>query len=85
MKAKIKRYIIIGLGWFFIILGIAGLFLPVVQGVLFLLLGLYLLSLEYHWARKILSVLTRRFPYLQKVLEQVKNKQKEWFRRLFGT
>jgi len=32
-------------GWFCIFLGILGLFLPILQGILFLLIGLFILSL----------------------------------------
>jgi uncharacterized membrane protein YbaN (DUF454 family) len=36
MKAQIKRVAMLVVGWAFILLGIAGLFLPVLQGILFL-------------------------------------------------
>jgi uncharacterized membrane protein YbaN (DUF454 family) len=49
-------------GWAFIALGIAGLFLPVLQGVAFLLVGLTILSLEHHWARRWVQRLLERFP-----------------------
>lgn len=32
-------------GWFCIFLGVLGLFLPILQGILFLLIGLFILSL----------------------------------------
>ena len=41
-----KRVFIYILGWGFILLGIVGLFLPVLQGILFLLIGLLILSKE---------------------------------------
>lgn len=62
MRAIIKRWTLIGIGWFFILLGIAGLFLPVLQGILFLLIGLLILSSEYVWAHRVLSHLRQRFP-----------------------
>ena len=46
-----KRWLLIGLGWFFIVLGIAGLVLPFLQGILFLVVGLILLSRELEWVR----------------------------------
>jgi len=49
-------------GWMFLVLGAAGLILPVLPGVLFLVSGLSLLSLEYEWARRLVSRLLRRFP-----------------------
>jgi len=41
---KLSRQIEILLGVIFLIAGIAGLFLPVLQGILFILIGLALLS-----------------------------------------
>ena len=48
-----KRILLLIVGWAFILLGIIGLFLPVLQGVLFLLIGLMILSGEYVWASSI--------------------------------
>ena len=62
MNSGAKRLGILVLGWIFILLGIAGLFLPVLQGILFLLIGLILLSTEYVWAHKLLTRLKTRFP-----------------------
>ena len=52
MVRHIKRIAIQILGWLFVLLGIAGLVLPVLQGILFLMIGFYLLSREYHWAQR---------------------------------
>ncbi len=62
MKPRIKRIAVLLLGWVFIVLGIAGLFLPVLQGILFLLIGLIILSTEYVWAHKLLTKAKARFP-----------------------
>ncbi len=64
INPQFKRIALIILGWIFIALGIVGLFLPVLQGILFLLVGLVLLSAEYHWARKLLEKVRTRFPGL---------------------
>ena len=58
----LKRVAMIVLGWMFLVLGTAGLFLPVLPGILFLLIGLSILSVEYEWARRWVSALRRRFP-----------------------
>jgi uncharacterized membrane protein YbaN (DUF454 family) len=58
----LKRVLILVAGWAFILLGIVGLFLPILQGVLFLLIGLLLLSSEYVWAHHLLGKLRARFP-----------------------
>lgn len=64
MRKHLKEMSVIILGWFFIVLGIAGLFLPILQGVLFLLIGLFLLSKKSLWARTILNKLRERYPLL---------------------
>lgn len=56
------RWIRLITGWTLLVLGVAGLFLPFLQGILFIASGLALLSAEYHWARRILA----RFAELRK-------------------
>lgn len=38
-------------GWIFLVLGVAGLMLPVLPGVPLLIAGLVMLSADYRWAR----------------------------------
>jgi hypothetical protein len=45
-----KRWVKVGIGWSLLLVGIAGLFLPVIQGLLCIAGGLTLLSSEYRWA-----------------------------------
>lgn len=40
------------LGWGLIVLGIVGLFLPLLQGIVFIVAGLALLSRDSPWARR---------------------------------
>ncbi|HJQ68502.1 MAG TPA: PGPGW domain-containing protein [Blastocatellia bacterium] len=82
MNARIKRLVIWCLGWLFIFLGILGLFLPVLQGILFLLIGLYLLSSTSPWAERLLNRLRERFPKISKTFEEAKDKVAGW--QLFG-
>jgi len=58
----LKRYLVLILGWAFVFLGILGLFLPILQGILFLLIGFILLSRESEWARRQLEKLKTRYP-----------------------
>jgi uncharacterized membrane protein YbaN (DUF454 family) len=51
-------------GWVLVVLGAAGLILPVMPGAPLLIAGLVLLSTEHRWARKCLrrvKVWTRKF------------------------
>jgi len=56
-----KAGFVIG-GWLVIGLGIAGLALPFVPGLIFILLGLVILSSHHAWAHRLLVVLRRKFP-----------------------
>jgi len=49
-------------GWLVIGLGVAGLALPIVPGLAFILLGLVILSSRYVWAQRVLAWLRRKFP-----------------------
>jgi len=69
-----KRVAILATGWLFIALGIAGLFLPFLQGILFLLIGLVILSTEYSWARRILGKVRTRFPKLDNLIKAAHEK-----------
>lgn len=62
MQTKAKKIALLFLGWAFILLGVIGLFLPILQGVLFLLIGLLILSSEYVWAHRLLLKIRNRFP-----------------------
>lgn len=85
MKEIVRHYLILVAGWVFLILGIAGLFLPFLQGILFILIGLSLLSHEYHWAREILIRLKRRYPKIHKKFKEVKEKSVGRFRKINGS
>jgi uncharacterized membrane protein YbaN (DUF454 family) len=60
MKQRIWRAGKIGVGVALLILGVAGLFLPFLQGVLFLVMGLTLLSTESPRAKVWLEYLQER-------------------------
>ena len=55
-----------------LVLGVAGLFLPILQGVLFLFLGLALLATESRRARGVVVALKRRYPGPWKHAEELK-------------
>jgi hypothetical protein len=60
-----RNWLVFGLGWIFLGLGLTGLFLPGLQGVLLLAVGLVLLSREAAWARRLREWLFARFPALR--------------------
>jgi hypothetical protein len=54
MKWGIKQKLMIALGWFFVILGIIGAFLPVMPTTIFLIIALALFSKSSHRFHKML-------------------------------
>jgi uncharacterized membrane protein YbaN (DUF454 family) len=64
-----KRLALIAAGWVLLLLGAVGLFLPILPGILLLIVGLSILSVEYEWARLSMISLRRRFPATDKKLQ----------------
>ena len=74
-----KNAVIAVLGYAFIVVGAIGIFLPFLQGLLFIFIGLYLLSIG---SPKVHAYLVRmyragkeRFPKIAKLLEK---REKKW-------
>jgi uncharacterized membrane protein YbaN (DUF454 family) len=82
MTRVLKKALVLVVGWAFILLGIVGLFLPVLQGILFLTIGLIILSSEYVWAHHLLAKVRARFPRLAEVADRAKEKVKHWQQRI---
>lgn len=82
-RARWKRLLILIVGWFFVVLGFIGLFLPILQGFLFLGIGLYLLSLESVWARRKLDWLRRRYPNAAGAFEMARIRAARYARRIW--
>jgi uncharacterized membrane protein YbaN (DUF454 family) len=78
VKRQLKRIAVLTIGWAFILLGIVGLFLPILQGILFILIGLLILSTEYVWAHNLLEKLKRRFPRIAAKMNRAKEKAARW-------
>jgi uncharacterized membrane protein YbaN (DUF454 family) len=81
MKPGIKRVAVLLVGWSFLLLGIVGLFLPVLQGILFLFIGLVILSAEYVWAHRLIVKLRQRFPKVSRTADEAAAKAAAWLRR----
>lgn len=61
-RKRLKRLVLLTLGWALVALGVVGLFLPILQGILFILAGLSILSHESETAHRWLERLRARFP-----------------------
>ena len=88
---RAKNWFKLILGWIFLVLGVAGLVLPFLQGILFIAIGLWLLSSESEWARRKRDWLLNRFPQLRPRLERMEAHVDErgarlgaWWRRLWS-
>lgn len=81
MTSQLKRIGVISAGWAFVALGIVGLFLPFLQGILFLLIGLAILSTEYVWAHHLLRKLKDRFPSIAAQMDRAKERAERVIKR----
>jgi len=79
MMALAKKTAILLIGWSFIALGIVGLFLPILQGILFLLIGLLILSKESKMARDLLHRLQKRYPAQYQKMHEFNERVKKRF------
>lgn len=61
-------------GWGSIVLGVAGLFLPILQGWLFIALGALLLSPDVPFFARLLAKIERRFPRLKPAIHRVRTR-----------
>jgi uncharacterized protein len=77
----VKRIGVLILGWFFVGLGIIGLFLPILQGILFIMIGLAFLSSRSAAIRRLHDYLERRYPDHYQRIETLKSKVSGWFQR----
>ena len=77
-----KRLIRLGVGWTFIVLGVAGLFLPFLQGILFIAIGLALIAPESEWAQDKLDWLRDRFPQIASGFDRAQERAESMMSRL---
>jgi uncharacterized protein len=77
---RFKEIGILIAGWIFLVLGILGLFLPILQGVLFILIGLAILSSRSKMIQRLLKGLEERFPQHHAKVEKWKERVTNWFK-----
>jgi uncharacterized membrane protein YbaN (DUF454 family) len=80
-REKVKSIGVLILGWFFVGLGIVGLFLPFLQGVLFIMIGLGILSSRSATIKRLLDGLEKRYPDQYQRMETLKGKVSGWFKK----
>lgn len=70
----VKKTIIFGIGWAFILLGIVSIVIPVLPNVLFILLGLLFLSATSPWAQRLVQKALRNHPEWHDKIMAIKGK-----------
>ena len=78
---KLKTIGILVIGWFFVGLGILGLFLPILQGILFIMIGLAILSSRSEMVKRWLKHLEEHHPHYHKRMEKWRERIRNWFKK----
>lgn len=76
------RLAMLGLGYGFLALGVVGLFLPILQGGLFIAVGLLILSRHASWAERMLTRLKSRYPAFAKTVVAAEEFAQRWMDRI---
>jgi uncharacterized protein len=74
LRIKIKRLIRISVGCLLLLLGLAGLVLPVLQGWLFLAMGVIVLSRDVALFKRMEHRITDRFPRAKRLVNRMRAK-----------
>lgn len=75
------RVVVLVVGWLLVLIGIVGLFLPVLQGGLSLALGFALLSVASQTVHLWLRGLMGRWPKLWRRMERLRRRLRGWLHR----
>ena len=68
-------------GYFFLVLGIIGLVVPVLQGILFISIGLIVLAKTAPWAERLLKRFREKCPDAGRLIDKAEAKVEDWGRR----
>ena len=75
------RLLVLILGGLLIVVGIAGLLLPGIQGILTIILGAAILSLASDWVYKLQRRILHRWPTVHEPMETFRHKAHGWLSR----
>lgn len=79
--ARLKVILWLALGYTFLMLGVLGMFLPILQGFLFLFVGLIILARHAPWAERVLHYLRQKSRRLDRAIIKAEAKTHEWRER----
>jgi hypothetical protein len=80
-RSHLKVILWQALGYFFLALGVLGMFLPILQGFVFLAVGLIILARHAPWAERLLDYLRQKSPRLDRAIAKAEAKTHEWSER----
>jgi uncharacterized membrane protein YbaN (DUF454 family) len=69
-------------GYVFLVLGVLGLFLPFLQGFLFILIGLLLLAKHAEWAHNLLQRFRDHHPRAAQMIDRAEARMAGWWHRI---
>lgn len=78
MNPEVKRVLLFIAAFLFIVLGVIGLALPILQGFLFLAIGFILLSIASPRARTWIESHTRQFPKMHEWIKKIQKRVTNW-------
>ena len=81
----VKPILMQALGYLFLVLGVLGMFLPILQGFLFLFIGLLILARYAPWAERLLHNIRSRHPRFDQMIGQAERKSHQWGQRTKAT
>jgi hypothetical protein len=76
--ARIRRK---AFGWSMLLVGVAGLILPLLNGTFFLVVGLYVLKDDYAWAGRTIDWMRRKFPKQAASMDRGQVRAEEYLKR----
>jgi len=68
-------------GYTFLVLGVLGLFLPFLQGVLFIIIGLIILAKHAPWAHNLLQRFRDHHPKAGELIDRAETTMANWWHR----
>ena len=81
MKSHMKRALVLAFGCTFLALGIVGLVLPFLQGILFIIIGILLLSVYSKTIQDGLELHAHRFPKVHELVARIRARIAEFISR----
>ncbi len=80
----VRTILLQAIGYLFLLLGVLGMVLPVLQGFLFLAVGMIILAKTAPWAKRLLDRFRKRHPRVGALIDQAETKVEDWGRKVAG-